>query len=179
MPKTSSPRMNSPLRTSSEDKFPKTNSPLRRTSTVWGCVLRMCFSVWRQPLLSVPLCMYILCMRGPSAIACLKFMNSATRLVKQEPLKAGDWTAKARQIYCEFRRCVVPTHVSLILTARAPAKVSFGVLNVDFVCAGPDTAFQICFLARAGSCKPKFHRRIPRWDSDWTAMGRRLDEFHQ
>ena len=63
---------------------------------------------------------------------------------------------------------MAPTHVLLILTARAQAKVSFAVLNVDFVCGRPDSAFQICLLARAGSCKPKFHRRIPRLDGDWT-----------
>ena len=32
--------------------------------------------------------------------------------------------------------------------------------------------FSICLLAKAGSCKPKFSRRIPRLDGDWTAIGR-------
>ena len=81
-----------------------------------------------------------------------------------------DWTAKGQRMKYEFRRCLVPTHVSLSLTARAPAKVSFGVLNVDFVCAGPDgDAFPICLLGRAGRYKPKFRRRLLRLDRDWTS----------
>ena len=92
-------------------------------------------------------------------------------MVKLEPRKAGDRTAEGQRVYHEFRRCMVPTHVSLILTARAPAKVSFGVLNIDFFCAGPQTVLSksACWQ-RTGLCRPTFHLRIPRLDGDWTSF---------
>ena len=80
--------------------------------------------------------------------------------------------AKGQRIYYEFRRCMVLMHVSLILTARAPAKVSCGVLNVDFVCAGPDMLSKSACCQAQTEVSPPKSAIGPQLDRDWTAIGR-------
>ena len=115
------------------------------------------------------------CFHEVSYVGAVRTCVSKTYEQRQRPAIGPRKGKQSSMSLDMFRRCIVPTYVSLILTARARAKVSSGVLNVDFVCAGPDSAFQICLLARLEAANRSFRAEF----CDWTAIGRRSDQFHQ